>query len=426
MRSNANSYIDVSAAGGSLPHNLRRSVYFAFQGLLMAILMLIFFYQHELQEGWPGRFAALFSFTILSLGALGAVPLAALGNWWFQAGLFIADAVFAALVLHWTGSQSDLFLIYMLIIYGTALTRSFKQSFIVALVTAALYLFSAWTPAGLPSDSGFWLRFQFLITSTVLMAILSLDVKQVQADQEKKFHERAVQVERLAVLGRMAAEVAHRIKGPLTTIMVNAEVLSHTQKSKEVLKELEEIRHEAGHCKQILKNLLDLGRIEEMDFQPTDLREPIRLALKSVEAQFRQKAVRKQVSGLDEPLMVLGDQSLLQEAVAAVLQNAVDALGKSGHIRLSVTRAPARSKWLGPAARKPAYQVIIEDNGQGIAEDQLENIFQPFFTTKGKEGSGLGLSAALRIMQKHNGSIEADSEGRGRGAVFTLLIPAAS
>lgn len=404
----------------------RRSVYFAFQGLLMAILILIFFYQYrgaEASRWW--NFAALASFTAFSMGALGLVPLEILSRWWFQAALFIADAVFAALTLHWTSSQSDLFLIYLLIIYGTALTRSFRQSFIVAAVSAALYLSSAWTPSGLPHDSGFWLRFQFLITSTTLMAILSLDVKAAQSDQDKKFRDRIVQVERLAALGRMAAEVAHRIKGPLTTIMVNAEVLSHSQKSKEVLKELEEIRTEAGHCKQILKNLLDLGRIEEMDFKPVDLREPIRLALKAVEAQMRQKDVSKRVSGISAPWMVVGDQSLLQEAVASVLQNAVDAVGKGGQIRLLVKRVDSGSRWLGPSLKKTAYHVVVSDDGQGIAEENLENIFQPFFTTKGGEGNGLGLSAALRILQKHDGSIEAESEGPGRGAAFTLIIPAA-
>ena len=93
----------------------RRSIYFAFQGLLMAILLLIFFFQYQGEEGRSLRLAVLAGFTIVSLGAVGAVPLQALFRWWFQAGLFIADALMAAFTLHWTSSESDLFLIYLLI-----------------------------------------------------------------------------------------------------------------------------------------------------------------------------------------------------------------------------------------------------------------------------------------------------------------------
>jgi len=68
-------------------------------------------------------------------------------------------------------------------------------------------------------------------------------------------------------------------------------------------------------------------------------------------------------------------------------------------------------------------EVSVEDDGRGIRKEDLERIFEPYFTTKGKDGSGLGLSAALRVLQKHGGSIEAFSDGPGRGARITLTIP---
>src|SRR5438552_1557182 len=107
----------------------------------------------------------------------------------------------------------------------------------------------------------------------------------------------------------------------------------------------------------------------------------------------------------------MGDQSLLQEAFFAVLQNAVEASPAGGKIRAAVKR---RGKF---------FDVVVEDEGQGIDPKHLDTIFEPFFTTKGAEGTGLGLSAAMRILQKHGGSIEA--QNGARGACFTLTFPAA-
>ena len=218
--------------------------------------------------------------------------------------------------------------------------------------------------------------------------------------------------------------MAHRIKGPLTTIMVNAEILSfRKRRDKEVLKELKEIQEEVGHCKEILKSLLDLGRIEEVDRAPLDLREPARLALRSVEPQVRRLGLHVKTEGAEAPLMVNGDQSLLQEAVAALLQNALEASRRGGNIRLRFEKASARSRFPRLIASKGYHAITVEDDGKGISPSDLDHIFQPFFTTKGAQGSGLGLSAALRILQKHDGSIEAHSAGPGHGARFRLTIP---
>lgn len=404
----------------------RRSTYFAFQGLFMAVLLLLFVYQYRDLGYWGPRLAFLLAAMGVSLGYLRLAPAQALSRWWFQAGLFLADAGMASLILHWRQPKSQVYLIYFLIIFGTALTRNFRQSFLVGMVTCFLYLFVGWSPGhGFPHHSEFWLRFILLIIATALFAVLALDAQQSQAEQERRYRERLIQAERLATLGRVAGEVAHRIKGPLTTILVNAEVLAQRHgKSKGILKELGEIRDEVGHCKEILKHLLDLGRIEEMDKAPHDLREPIRQALKSVETRGRRLGLSQEVSGLEGPLAVLGDSSLLQEAIAAVLENAVEACAAGGRIRLGVRPAQdARGGW--PSQARKQWVLCVEDDGRGIAGADLEEVFRPFFTTK-KDGSGLGLSAALRILQKHGGSIEAESAGPGRGARFILTIPRAA
>ncbi len=409
---------------GAAPAEPRRATYFAFQGLFMTVLLLMFLYEARGVEGWTRHLGFLFLMMAGSLAALRIAPPAALATAWFQTAFFLGDAALASLILRWTQPNSDFYLLYFLIIFGTALTRDIAKSLVAALVTSLLFLASAWSPAvGVPKTTGFWLRFLMLWTSAPLLAILSRDTEQARVEQERKYQERLIQLERLGALGQLAGEVAHRIKGPLTTIMVNAEVLSHRySKAPETRRELEEIREEVDRCKQILKHLLDLGRIEEMDSNPVDLREPLRHAIKALEPQLRARGAHAlALAEPRAPMPVVGDASLLQEAFTAVLQNAVDATAGGGSIRVTARSGTQRRGWLRP--KQPVWEVVVEDDGVGVAQADLERVFQPFFTTKGDQGNGLGLSAALRILQKHGGTIEAASDGRGRGARFALMFP---
>jgi len=395
------------------PEAGRRSVYFSFQGLLMAVLLLLALFEPKGHPS-PASFWAMTAGLAASLVLLQVLPETVLARWWFQAALFLGDAAAATLVLMLTRTQVDLYLIYLLIVFGSALTRSPQQRFAVAGITIALYLISGWHgPSGWPTQPQFWLRALFLAVTSALMAVLSRDSREAQDEQRRRYEDRLVQVGRLATLGRVAGEVAHRIKGPLTTISVDAEVLAHRfARDASTLKELNEIRDEVERCKGILKDLLDLGRIEEMAVVKFDLRRVVRAAVASLETRARRRRVRVTSSGLGPARRARGDETLVQEAIAALLTNALEAVRDGGHVRVEAATVGGR------------HRVRISDDGAGISPDDLERIFEPFFTTK-KDGTGLGLSAALRIAAKHGGSVEADSPGLGRGASFTLTIPAA-
>lgn len=379
----------------------------------MSVLLLLFLFQGREHDGWAAQLSLLVVATTATLGGLRFAADETLLSWWFQAGLFVGDAVVATLVLNWISPRPELFGIYFIVVLGSALTRSPRQSLVISLSTMAIYSFAWWTRSrGYSPVSVFWLRLLFLATASALLAILSQDAAAAQEEEKRRYDERIVQVERLATLGRVAAEVAHRIKGPLTTIAVDAEVLSaRHQGDKKTLRELAQIREEVERCKEILKNLLDLGRIEEMDSEPLDLRVPVERALALIEPQAADRGLALSSSGLAGAMKASGDLSLIQEALFALLQNAVEATKRGGKVRLEAS------------TRAGKHRLAVSDDGAGIAREQLERIFEPFYTTK-KEGSGLGLSAALRIAQKHGGTVEAESPGPGRGARFTLVLPA--
>ena len=380
----------------------------------MAVLLLLVLFQGPGRPG-DGILGSLAALLVASLVLLRLSPDDVLARWWFQAGIFVGDAVAATLTLRFMRPQADLFLLYLLLVFGSALTRSARQRLVVAGATIILYLLTGWRQFhGWPSQPEFWLRAVFLAVSAALMAVLARDTRQAQDEQRRRYEERLVQIGRLATLGRVAGEVAHRIKGPLTTIAVDAEVLAHRLGGdKDALKELAEISGEVERCKRILKDLLDLGRIEEMDIMPLDLRAPVRDALKALATQARSKKIKTSSSGLAAPMRARGDATLLREAVAALLQNAIEASREGGAVRVAASTDGG------------FHRILVADDGAGISLEDLERIFEPFFTTKKGEGSGLGLSAALRIAAKHGGSVEAESAGRGRGSRFTLLIPKA-
>ncbi len=403
----------------------RRGTYFAFQGLLTAVLLLLYLIEHRQGGAWGWKLAALTAILGSSLGLIHFLPAKALTRWTFTVGLFMGDSLVATLALFWARPNQDLSLIYLLIIFGAALTRDLRKSLAVAGVTSLLFLAGAWDPQrGFPSDSAFWLRFNFLWIISALLAILSRDSQQAQSDAERLYSERLISAERLAGLSQLSGEVAHRIKGPLTSIMVNAEVLAHRHpKTPDLHAELEQIQREAGHCKEILKNLLDLGRIEEMDLGPCDLRTPLRAAVESVGPLARKAGVRIHTAGFQVPMKITADESLLHEAFSAILLNAIEASKPKGRVEV-VLRGSRSGSWWHENDPRAGFVIEIRDQGKGFSPEERGSLFKPFFTTKA-EGTGLGLTAALRIIQKHGGSIEAESEGPGLGARFSLLIPRA-
>jgi signal transduction histidine kinase len=403
----------------------RRGIYFAFQGLLMAVLLLLFVYLHQSADGWAFRFWFLTGALTASLGVLRLVDEAVLQSGWFQTAFFIGDALLASLTLHWSGPNPTYFGLYFLVIFGTALTRELRHSLIVTAVIVILYCVSAYPTA---AEEAFWIRLNLLLVSGGLMALLSRDHQLARIEHDEHYRERLSRLESLATLGQVAGEVAHRIKGPLTTIRVNSEVLalrSENDEDERTKRELSEIQTAVERCKGILKDLLDLGRIEEIDFSQEDLRDPVQTAVKAVAPHLREKGISPRVSLPEDPMPISADRSLIHEAIANVLQNAADAAGPGGTVTVSAETVERRDSWWPGSPARRLHVVRITDDGVGIERKDLENVFKPFFTARKGEGSGLGLSAALRILEKHRGTIYLRSPGPGRGTVAALELPSA-
>lgn len=226
-----------------------------------------------------------------------------------------------------------------------------------------------------------------------------------------------VQSSRIIALGQMAAGVAHELNSPLTAIVGDAQILLRDVDEKSPSYELlQDIKNCGSRCRRIIQNLLAFSRQEEYIFTPTDINEVVEKALNLVRYQIEKtKITIVKELGSNVP-HVLGSDQRLEQVVINLLLNAKDALEeKEGDNLIRVTTA------FRPPDR---VVIIIADTGQGIPQEALSNIFNPFFTTKkpGK-GTGLGLSVSLGIIESHGGTIEVQTQP-GEGSVFTISLPA--
>ncbi|MDQ7842354.1 MAG: cache domain-containing protein [Armatimonadota bacterium] len=225
---------------------------------------------------------------------------------------------------------------------------------------------------------------------------------------------RMMESERLAVIGQLAAGVAHELNNPLQGIVTYAHLLLERTPAADPARDaLQKIAAQADRCREIIRSLLDFSRPRKPQLRPTNLNTVLRECLGLVERQalFHNITVVTDFAP-DLPEAIL-DPAQVQQVFMNLIINAAEAMGGAGTLTL-VTRAD-------PAGGM--VEARVTDTGHGIAPEDLDRIFDPFFTTKGiGHGTGLGLSISYGIVKEHRGTIAVESEV-GRGTTFTVRFP---
>ncbi len=226
-----------------------------------------------------------------------------------------------------------------------------------------------------------------------------------------------VHMEKMASLGKLAATVAHEVNNPL------AGILSYTRLAERTLAEgrqagtddelrryLDVIRKETARCGDIVRNLLVFARRTGAEMVSTDLQPIVERALALVRHHVEMGQLRLETDLADEAGALVCDADQVQQALVALLVNAVEATPPGGTITVR-TRADAER-----------VRVEVCDTGHGIEAEDLPRVFEPFFTTKeSSSGTGLGLAVVYGIAQRHGGDVEVESSP-GSGSRFTLLL----
>ncbi len=231
------------------------------------------------------------------------------------------------------------------------------------------------------------------------------------------------QSDKLASVGRLAAGVAHEINNPLTGVLTYSSfLLKRADAHPELKEDLEVVVRETMRCREIVKGLLDFARQSRPEKRQSDINEVVKRSVRILQNQFSRHHVELELK-LDESLpLVLVDVDQLQQVMVNLLLNANDAMAEKGGT-LTITTAPAAFELQpGMSAPQDYVQIQVSDTGCGIPPEHLQKIFEPFFSTKGQKGNGLGLAIVWGIVEKHNGRITVESEV-GKGTTFKILLP---
>ena len=242
-----------------------------------------------------------------------------------------------------------------------------------------------------------------------------------KTEELSRIQRQIIHMEKMASLGKLSATVAHEINNPLAGILTYAKLVERSlpadfdppEERAEVERYVKAIQKETARCGDIVRNLLLFARQSGARFREVHVDEVVERSVLLVRHHLEMSGIElstELIEGEDD-MVCDGDQ--LQQALVALLMNAVEAMSGNKAGRLSVRAA----------ATDDNIYLHVGDTGGGIPEDVLPHIFEPFFSTKDKEsGVGLGLAVVYGIVQRHGGQIDVTT-APGQGTTFHLKIP---
>ena len=224
--------------------------------------------------------------------------------------------------------------------------------------------------------------------------------------------------ERLAALGNLAAGIAHEVRNPLNTIGLTCRYLERycgtccedPERRAELNRNFEIIASEVGRLTRTLDNFLLLARPSDVERSHCDLDAIVDDALALFAQEMESAGIRLDRHRVGD-LWVLADEDLLQQVVANLIRNAIQAMDGGGTLTVTSSRAGGRAV------------TAFADTGPGISDAVLHHIFEPYFSTK-RSGLGLGLALSRKIVAAHDGAIEV-ANPPGGGATLTVALPIA-
>jgi PAS domain S-box-containing protein len=235
--------------------------------------------------------------------------------------------------------------------------------------------------------------------------------------EQKQERQRAAQADKLRALGQLASGVAHDFNNALTAILGRAQLMRRQVKEDSLVQNLDVIQTAAEDAAATVRRIQTFARQSpSKEFELLDVSSLLRDAIEITRTRWENEARLRGLHYEVElqavcPYYVRGSASELREVFVNLIVNAVDAMPLGGRLSISCERT------------NDHLNLRFADNGLGMTEDVRERIFEPFYTTKGAHGTGLGLAVSYGIIERHEGRISVESEV-GQGATFKIELPA--
>jgi signal transduction histidine kinase len=236
----------------------------------------------------------------------------------------------------------------------------------------------------------------------------------------------------MAAVGEFASELAHEIRNPLTSVKLNLQRIDRAVAAEggpsEAEAPLRIALREVARLERVVRGVLHLGRPRPLERGVVAVRAVAGEALEVVRPEAEARGVRIETSFYPGADLVLADADQLRGALLNLLLNGIEAMPAGGELRLTtgpLSEGPASDGDFRPGgavAPRDAIALTVRYTGPGIPDQVREKLFRPFFTTK-PEGTGLGLSVALRTAEEHGGQLELLETAPGAGAAFRLVLP---
>jgi two-component system sensor kinase FixL len=228
--------------------------------------------------------------------------------------------------------------------------------------------------------------------------------------EAKALQEQVLQSERLAALGQMVAEITHEIKNPLMMIGGFAQQLARGTEDEKKLEKLNIITEEVKRLEQLLSDLREFYVTEAMASDPVNIAEVLEEVFSLAKGDFKKHKIRAELKLDNDALIVAGDKGRLKQVFLNLVKNAIEAMEGGGRLSIQSNLSGDR------------VEIVVTDDGCGMAEGEKEKIFSPFFTTK-SHGTGLGLCISKRIIDRHKGSSFSVQSQEGVGTSFKIGLP---
>jgi signal transduction histidine kinase len=242
------------------------------------------------------------------------------------------------------------------------------------------------------------------------------------AVEDTSYYSAMVQAERLAAIGQTIATLSHHIKNILQGIRGGSYLIEEglrTQDSGVVRKGWTIVEKNQEKISNLVLDMLTFSKEREPDVAPANVDEVVAEVCELMQSRAESIDVELIVHPSEEMPELLFDKELLHRAVLNVVTNAIDACEEKENGRVVVSTEYAKGEG------QDALRVVVQDNGEGIAEQDIKRLFTVFESRKGSRGTGLGLPVSQKILREHNGEIRVESTV-GVGSRFVLEWPAVS